>query len=102
MAERLAAYKVSESGVDHPFRDTIVTNLVRLVDVLPKLNVTGDPELERMAEEIRRSLLVDPSELRKSEASRNETARLAAAIALQMAGYMAGYQPAESAGPAAA
>jgi hypothetical protein len=102
MAERLSAYKVSESGVEHPFRDTIVTNLVRLVDVLPKLNVTGDPELERMAEEIRRSLLVDPAELRKSEASRNETARAAAAIAQQMAGYMAGYQPAESAGAAAA
>ena len=102
MAERLSAYKVSESGVEHPFRDTIVTNLVRLVDVLPKLNVTRDPELQRMAEEIRRLLLVDPGELRKSEASRNETARAAATIAQQMAGYMAAYQPAESAGPAAA
>jgi hypothetical protein len=102
MAERLSAYKVSESGVEHPFRDTIVTNLVRLVDVLPKLNVTRDPELQRMAEEIRRLLLVDPGELRKSEASRNETARAAATIAQQMAGYMAGYQLQASAGPAAA
>jgi hypothetical protein len=70
--------------------------------VLPKLNVTGDPELERMAEQVRRSLLVDPKELRKSEISRSETARAAAAIAQQMAGYMAGYQPAPSAGTVAA
>jgi hypothetical protein len=102
MAERLSAYKVSEDGVEHPFRDTVVTNLVRLVEVLPKLNVTGDPELERMAEQVRRSLLVDPKELRKSEISRSETARAAAAIAQQMAGYMAGYQPAPSAGTVAA
>ncbi len=102
MSERLSAYKVSDDGVEHPFRDTVVTNLVRLVEMLPKLNVTGDPELERMGEQVRRSLLVDPKELRKSEASRNETARAAAAIAQQMAGYMAGYQPAAPAGPVAA
>src|SRR6516164_3373642 len=56
MAERLAAYRVGDDGVEHPFRDTVVTNLVRLVDVLPKLNVTGDPELERLAEQVRRTL----------------------------------------------
>jgi hypothetical protein len=102
MAERLAAYKVSDAGVEHPFRDTVVTNLVRLVEVLPKLKVTGDPELERLSEQVRCSLLVDPKELRTSEASRNETARAAAAIAQQMAGYMAGYQPAAPASPVAA
>ena len=91
MAERLAAYKVTEEGVEHPFRDSIVTNLVRLVDVLPKLNVTNDPELEHLAEQVRSSLLVDPSELRKSESRRAEAALAAAAIAQHMAGYMAGY-----------
>jgi hypothetical protein len=43
LAERLQAYKVTEKGVEHPFRDSLVTNLVKLVDVLPKLNVTGGP-----------------------------------------------------------
>ena len=102
MAERLSAYKVGEERVEHPFRDTVVTNLVRLVDVLPKLNVTGDPELERLGEQVRRTLLVDPNELRKSETSRTETARAAAAIAQQMAGYMGGYQLAAPVGPVAA
>ncbi len=67
-----------------------------------RLNVTGDPEVERLADDVRRSLLVDPKELRPSEASPAETARAAAVIAQQMAGYMAGYQPAAPAGPVAA
>ena len=91
LADRLSAYKVTGQGIEHPFRDTVVTNLVELVDVLPKLNVTNDPELERLAEQVRTSLLVDPKELRKSETVRSETAKAAAAIAQHMAGYMAGY-----------
>jgi hypothetical protein len=91
LAERLQAYKVTEEGVEHPFRDSLVTNLVKLVDVLPKLNVTGDPELERLASQVRASLLVDPQELRKSESIRSETAKKASAIAEKMAAYMSGY-----------
>ena len=93
MAERLSAYKVTDDGVEHPFRDSVVTNLVKLVDVMPKLNVTGDPELERLTAEVRASLLVDPKDLRKSDTVRADTAKAAAAIAQHMAGYMAGYQP---------
>ena len=91
LAERLSAYKVTGVGVEHPFRDSVVTNLVKLVDVLPKLNITGDPELERLASEVRASLLVDPQELRTSESIRSETAKNATAIATRMAAYMGGY-----------
>jgi len=102
LAERLSAYKVTGVGVEHPFRDTVVTNLVRLVDVLPKLNVTGDPELERLAAQVRASLLVDPQELRNSESMRSETAKAATAICDRMAAYMAGYSvPVSSEGRAA-
>ena len=92
MAERLSAYKATEQGVEHPFRDSIVTNLVKLVDVMPRLNVTGDPELERLTAQVRASLLVDPAELRKSEGVRTDTAMRAARIAQQMSAYMTGYQ----------
>jgi hypothetical protein len=34
LAERLQAYKVTEDGVEHPFRNTIVTRLIKLVEVL--------------------------------------------------------------------
>src|SRR5581483_8847835 len=92
MADRLSAYKATDQGIEHPFRDSIVTNLVKLVDVMPRLNVTGDPELERLTSQVRASLLVDPAELRKSESVRTDTAMKAAKIATQMAAYMAGYQ----------
>ena len=69
-------------------RGIVVTNLVKLVDVLPKLNVTADPELERLAAEVRASLLVDPQELRKSESVRNETAKRAMEISERMSAYM--------------
>jgi hypothetical protein len=102
LAERLQAYQVTEEGVEHPFRDSVVTNLVKLVDILPKLNVTADLELERLAAQVRASLLVDPKELRQSESVRSETAKAAAAIAQRMAGYMAGYTvPASNEGRAA-
>jgi hypothetical protein len=91
LAERLQAYKMTDDGVQHPFRDSVVTNLVKLVDVLPKLNVTGDPELERLAAEVRDSLLIDPQELRKSDSVRSETAKTASAIASRMAAYMGAY-----------
>ena len=91
MAERLNAYKVTEQGTEHPFRDSVVGNLVKLVEVLPKLNVTQDADLERLAAEVRASLLVDPKRLRQSETVREETARAASGIAQQMAGYMSGY-----------
>src|SRR5579884_3862846 len=81
MAERLNAYKVTETGVEHPFRDSLVTNLVKLVEVLPKLNLTGDQDLERLANAVRNSLLIDPARLRRSEVVREETARTAAEIA---------------------
>ncbi len=102
LAERLEAYKVTEEGVEHPFRDSVVTNLVKLVDVLPNLNITGDPELERLAAQVRTSLIVDPHELRKSESVRTETAKEATAIAARMAAYMTGYSvPAPKDGRAA-
>lgn len=92
MAERLSAYKATEQGVEHPFRDSIVTNLVKLVEVMPRLNVTGDPELKRLTDQVRASLLVDPAELRKLESARVNTALEASRIAGQMSAYMAGYQ----------
>jgi hypothetical protein len=102
MSERLSAYRVGEQGVEHPFRDSVVSNLVKLVDVLPKLNVTGDPELERLTCEVRTCLLIDPKQLRESEALRLGTAKTAAEIAGRMAGYMAGYEiPAEETNPIA-
>jgi hypothetical protein len=91
LAERLQAYKVSDEGIEHPFRDSVVTNLVKLVDILPKLNITGDMELEQLAAQVRVSLLVDPQQLRNSEALRTVTAKTASEIASKMAPYLGVY-----------
>src|SRR5258708_38225362 len=49
LAERLKAYKVTTEGVEQPFRDSVVTNVVKIVDILPERNVTGDPALQTLA-----------------------------------------------------
>jgi hypothetical protein len=102
LVDRLAAYKATDAGVEHPFRDSVVTNLVKLVDILPKLNVTSDPELERMTEEVRSALLVDPQRLRDSETVRSETARAASGIVDRMTVSMSGYGVLSDSMPAAA
>jgi hypothetical protein len=88
MSARMAEYNGAEDGKKPKLYDSMVTNIVEIVDVLPKLNVAGDTELDRMAGEIRRSLLVDPKELRKSETVRSDTAKAAAEITQRMAAYM--------------
>ena len=45
MTERL-------SDPDNRFHDTLVSNPRELVDLLPKLNIADDPELERMRQDV--------------------------------------------------
>ena len=88
MSARMSEYNSADEGKKPKLYDSMITNIVEIVDVLPKLNIAGDMELERMTSEIRRSLLVDPKELRKSEIIRADTAKAAADIAERMAAYM--------------
>ncbi len=88
LAQRLSEYNAAEEGKGRKFYDAWVDNIVEIVDVLPRLNITNDIELERMAAEVRSSLVLDPEELRKSESARTDNARAAAEIAARMAAYM--------------
>lgn len=81
MAERLSDPK-------NIFRDSLVGNLEDLVDLLPRLNVTGDPELERLRAEVEAKLIKDPETLRKDVDERKQTHRDAEAILSAMAAYM--------------
>jgi hypothetical protein len=87
MADKLRTYK-AEEGSKTRLHDSVVNNLVKLCDVMPKMNLAKDPELDRLTAEIRASLLVNPDTLRNSESVRTDTARAAAQIAERMAGYM--------------
>jgi len=50
---------------DHVFRDTLITNLEDLCDLVPKLNINGDPAMNDLASECKAKLCKwDPQTLR--------------------------------------
>jgi hypothetical protein len=56
------------------FRDTLVSNVTEIVDLLGKFNVTGDPKLQAAERKIRFALLgVTPESLREDDEFRLET-----------------------------
>lgn len=76
-------------GSDAIFRDSTVRNLEEIVDMLPGLNVLNDPELERIRQDIRASLIgYDPKDLRKDSGARSAAAQEAQRIMADMAGFM--------------
>jgi hypothetical protein len=88
MSARMTEYNAAENGQKPRLYDSMITNIVEIVDVLPELNIAGDSELDRMAAEVRRALVVDPQELRKSETVRSDAAKAAVDIMQRMAAYM--------------
>lgn len=90
--ERLAttvghfAEKMASDGI---FRDSTITNLEELVDLLPGLNITGDPQLTKIHQDLLNTLVgYDPKDLRKDPAVRSEAATEAARIVDEMSGFM--------------
>jgi hypothetical protein len=71
--------KMSDTLTDSPdgkrkiFRDSIVNNAVGLCDLLTRLNVTKDPELEKARRMLEHTVLgIDPEDLRKMPSARQE------------------------------
>jgi hypothetical protein len=63
------------------FRDSLIKNALDLAELLPKLNITDDPDLNQIADEIRRELsTIDPQHLRKYPDVRTDTAKAATQI----------------------
>jgi len=93
LSERLKLYQVDATTgrVSNPFKDSTVENLRSLVDLLPRLNVTGSSELDAMTRRLRESLCaVEPATLRTDEATRVATAKTADDILAEMASYIGG------------
>ena len=88
VAEKLAAYSRDSGRAENPFRDTLITNLRDLVDLLPRLNFTGDPQLDAMRQRLSDELCqIEPQTLRKNADMRRDTAAAAARILEDMASY---------------
>lgn len=69
------------------FRDSMISNLQELCDLLPKLNINNDPNLNIMANEAKATLNVAPDLLRNNTGVRQDTAAVAAGILEKMKGY---------------
>jgi hypothetical protein len=70
------------------FRDTLVDNARDLVKVLPQLNITDDPTLTALTDQLRTSLCShSPDVLRQPGVTRAETARAMADIMSKMGAF---------------
>ena len=66
------------------FRDTLVTNITEVLDLIPMLNITGDERLRAATAAIRARLgSLDADALRSNKVLRNETAQHAASLIAQ-------------------
>lgn len=82
IAERLAQ-------PDAIFRDTLISNAEEVCDLLQRLNVTDDPNLESMRVRVRRELTrYSPDTLRDVPSHRQQTAERAASILSAMSGLL--------------
>lgn len=70
-----------EAGKDKTFRDTLIGNIAELADILPKMNISGDSDLDSMAAALKSDLAsYDPEALRTDRGLRKEAAKKADAI----------------------
>lgn len=70
------------------FRDSLIENAQEIVNMLPRLNLTDDPQLEAMRREVESQLLIHPDALRTNVTTRESTAEKAKAIMDKMSVFM--------------
>jgi len=99
MVQRLNKYEVEEVSqngkckakvkVKHTFRDTLVTNITELLEVVPLLNITNDPNLAEFCTTIREQLTgVAPEVLRDDEKQRKQVAQKAEDILKKIGAFL--------------
>ena len=85
MATRLRLFRRTSGrqGAQHPFRDSLVENVLAklIVRLAPALNLMDDPRIAALCADIERSLTAhDPERLRNSDTLRESVANEADAI----------------------
>jgi hypothetical protein len=85
------SYAETMSDKDKVFRDTKIENIRAVCEIAPRLNVLGDPELDRLVDGINQELVnVSPQALRDSSSIRNDKANKAEQIMKDIEAKMAG------------
>lgn len=83
MVERLNAYKPSTGKGDRAtgtFKDSLVGNVRELIELMPALNITGDPALAQMALDLQPLVQYEAKTLREDEGKRADIAEEAARV----------------------
>jgi hypothetical protein len=84
-----AAARLSEPGAI--FRDSLIENIGKICELLPKLNVTDDPQLETMRQSVEKIVSgISPEDCRKNQDARTVAARALDDITAKMGAYMGG------------
>ncbi len=91
MVERLNNYKpgTRTERAQGVFKSSLVENIRDLINVMPALNITGDPELDRLAERLKDVTVYDANVLKANTAKRQDTAAEAQAILDSMNDFVA-------------
>ena len=77
------------SDPEKGFHKTLVTNIEDLVEILPQLNITGDPNLTSLTSQVKTQLCQYTAEMLKNDAvTRQQTAQHATNIANTIAGVL--------------
>lgn len=69
-------------------KQALFNNFEELVDLLPRLNITDDPELNKLAAEMKLKLCLDRKDIKKDQNLRDSKAKEAKAIMNKMSAYM--------------
>lgn len=90
---KLKGYKATTTkgkrSVEGAFRDSIISNIRELCEMLPRLNITGNKDLARIAAEVNKTLAKkNPAALRDDDSLRKETIAQADNILAAMADYV--------------
>lgn len=78
MATRLSEYDSKGEGQNGAFRDSLVYNVTELAELIPHLNINGDPKLDDLAKELLKQCGTNSPELLRSDAKLRKQTALAA------------------------
>ena len=90
LVERLSAFEVDPASGSrvHPFRDSLIENVRALLEIMPRLNITGDARIEQVRQDLaERVARHDPETLRADPFLRAEVVDAAGGILARMEGY---------------
>lgn len=86
MAKKLVE-EPKDGKKDIVFRDTLIGNVKEIAELVPKLNISGDPTVDQFAAEMLALTRYTPEVLREDKATRKEAAQKAEDMMKKLSGY---------------